>query len=77
MEDGQCRRPFARSVSRNECCKYEHDVGFTEKEMSDQEFFFASAIGNGNSCNSCIGMHFYRIFHFHNKLINIPFFRFM
>lgn len=56
MDGGKCKNPLSRYVSKAECCSAGPDVGFTEKEMNEFEFFFATAIGDGTSCTSCIGM---------------------
>ncbi|XP_031634012.1 follistatin isoform X2 [Contarinia nasturtii] len=43
-----------RNVSREKCCGGDDDVGFTEKEMTEFEYFFATALGDGTACSSCI-----------------------
>lgn len=55
--NGKCKQPMARNVSKEDCCAAGHDVGFSEKEMSEFEYFFATAIGDGTSCSSCIGQY--------------------
>lgn len=55
MESGKCKQPLAANVTKEECCSAGPEVGFTEKEMSQFEYFFAMAIGDGTSCNSCLG----------------------
>lgn len=44
-----------RNISREKCCGGSDDVGFTEKEMSEFEYFFATALGDGTVCSSCLG----------------------
>lgn len=46
-----------RNVSREQCCGGGDDVGFTEKEMTEFEYFFATALGDGTACSSCIGKY--------------------
>lgn len=58
MEGGKCRHPLQRQVSKEDCCAAGPDVGFTEKDMNEYEFFFATALGDGTSCTSCIGKNF-------------------
>ena len=55
MESGKCKQPLARNVSKEDCCGAGPDVGFTEKELNQFEFFFATAIGDGATCSSCVG----------------------
>lgn len=44
-----------RNISKEKCCGGGDDVGFTEKELSEFEYFFAMALGDGTACSSCIG----------------------
>lgn len=55
MQNGKCKQPMARNVSKNDCCAAGNDMGFSEREMNEFEYFFATAIGDGTSCSSCIG----------------------
>ena len=57
MEGGKCKHPISRHVTKADCCAAGPDVGFTEKEMSEYEYFFATAVGEGTSCSSCIGKY--------------------
>lgn len=54
-QSGKCKHPMERNVSKEKCCGGGDDVGFTEKEMSEFEYFFATALGDGTTCGSCIG----------------------
>lgn len=51
-----------RNISKEECCGGGEDVGYTEKEMSEFEYFFATALGDGTVCSSCIGKRSKRYF---------------
>ncbi|XP_055320206.1 uncharacterized protein LOC129577357 isoform X2 [Sitodiplosis mosellana] len=53
-QGGKCKHPMERNVSREKCCGGGDDVGFTEKEMTEFEYFFATALGDGTACGSCI-----------------------
>lgn len=53
--NGKCKRPVQRSISKAECCAAGPDAGFTEKDMSDYEYFFATSLGENSECMSCIG----------------------
>lgn len=64
MQNGKCKQPMARNVSKNDCCAAGNDVGFTERDLNEFEFFFATAIGDGTSCSSCIGQFFFFLTHF-------------
>lgn len=44
-----------RKVTKEKCCANGDDVGFTDREMNEFEFFFATALGDGTACASCIG----------------------
>lgn len=46
-----------RNVTKEKCCSNGDDVGFTEKEMNEFEYFFATALGDGRACSSCIGTY--------------------
>lgn len=54
-QTGKCKHPMERNVSKEKCCGGSDDVGFTEKEMSEFEYFFATALGDGMACSSCLG----------------------
>lgn len=55
-QTGKCKHPMERNVSKEKCCGgSDDDIGFTEKEMSEFEYFFATALGDGTACSSCIG----------------------
>lgn len=54
-QTGKCKHPMERNISREKCCGGSDDVGFTEKEMSEFEYFFATALGDGTVCSSCLG----------------------
>lgn len=56
-QNGKCKHPMERNVTKEKCCSNGDDVGFTEKDMNEFEYFFATALGDGMACNSCIGMH--------------------
>lgn len=56
--NGKCKRPVQRSISKAECCAAGPDAGFTEKDMSDYEYFFATSLGENSECMSCIGLIF-------------------
>lgn len=62
MQNGKCKQPMARNVSKNDCCAAGSDVGFTERDLNEFEFFFATAIGDGTSCSSCIGQFLFLLF---------------
>lgn len=53
--EGKCKEPIQRNISKENCCSAGPNVGFTEKELNDFEYFFATAIGDGSTCTSCIG----------------------
>lgn len=63
MDVGSCKQPQRRFVSRNECCggngAAPSNLGFTESDMNDQEWFMAAAIGEGTSCSSCLGNYYF------------------
>lgn len=46
-----------RNVTKEKCCSNGDDVGFTEKDMNEFEYFFATALGDGMACTSCIGIN--------------------
>ena len=54
-QSGKCKHPMERNISKEKCCGGGEDVGFTEKELSEFEYFFATALGDGTTCSSCIG----------------------
>lgn len=53
-QSGKCKHPMERNISKEKCCGGGDDVGFTEKELSEFEYFFATALGDGTACSSCI-----------------------
>lgn len=53
-----------RNISKEKCCGGGDDVGFTEKELSEFEYFFATALGDGTACSSCIGKHEFKWYSF-------------
>ncbi|KAJ6640905.1 putative cytochrome P450 6d5 [Pseudolycoriella hygida] len=52
--EGKCKEPIQRNVSKESCCSAGPNVGFTEKDLNDFEYFFATAIGDGSACTSCL-----------------------
>lgn len=54
--EGKCKEPIQRNISKEKCCSAGPDVGFTEKDLNDFEYFFATAIGDGSTCSSCLGI---------------------
>lgn len=54
-QDGKCKHPMERNVTKETCCSYGSDVGYSDKEMNEFEYFFATALGDGTTCSSCIG----------------------
>ncbi|XP_055380259.1 uncharacterized protein LOC129611242 [Condylostylus longicornis] len=55
LQNGKCKEIFSRNITKEECCKPGNDdFAFTDKELSEAEYFLATAIGDGTACSSCI-----------------------
>jgi hypothetical protein len=54
MESGKCNKLYTKNITRDECCQAGYDMGYTDRDVSQVEAFFADAFNDGVTCSSCL-----------------------
>jgi hypothetical protein len=54
MENGKCNKLYTKNITRDECCRAGYDMGYTDRDVSQVEAFFADAFNDGVTCSSCL-----------------------
>ncbi|XP_037828382.1 putative uncharacterized protein DDB_G0277255 isoform X1 [Lucilia sericata] len=54
LDNGKCNEIFSLNISKSECCGANQEFAYTEREPTNVEYFFATAIGGGMECSPCL-----------------------
>ncbi|XP_075169004.1 follistatin isoform X2 [Haematobia irritans] len=54
LGNGKCNEIFSFNISKSDCCGANQEFAYTEREPTNVEYFFATAIGGGMECTPCL-----------------------
>ncbi|XP_059225404.1 uncharacterized protein LOC106092422 isoform X2 [Stomoxys calcitrans] len=54
LGNGKCNEVFSFNVSKSDCCGANQEFAYTDREPTNVEYFFATAIGGGMECTPCL-----------------------
>lgn len=54
LDNGKCNEMFSLNISKSECCGANQEFAYTDREPTNVEYFFATAIGGGMECSPCL-----------------------
>ncbi|XP_005192058.2 uncharacterized protein LOC101890976 isoform X1 [Musca domestica] len=54
LGNGKCNEIFSFNVSKSDCCGANQEFAYTDREPTNVEYFFATAIGGGMECTPCL-----------------------
>lgn len=57
LGNGKCDEIFSFNVSKSDCCGANQEFAYTDREPTNVEYFFATAIGGGMECTPCLGSY--------------------
>ncbi|XP_053963998.1 uncharacterized protein LOC128866953 [Anastrepha ludens] len=52
QSNGKCSEIYLRNSTKVECCRYP-ELFYTDRDVTDVEFFFATTVGDGMTCSPC------------------------
>ncbi|XP_034479837.1 uncharacterized protein LOC117785737 isoform X2 [Drosophila innubila] len=53
LGSGKCNQIFSTNITKSDCCGSSQTFSYTDRELSNVEYFFATAIGGGVECVPC------------------------
>ncbi|XP_055921036.1 uncharacterized protein LOC129952469 [Eupeodes corollae] len=54
MDNGKCQSAYSKNMTKAQCCGKNQMYSYTEKNLSNVEYFFALALGGGTECVPCL-----------------------
>lgn len=54
MDNGKCETVYSKNMTKAQCCGKNQMFSYTEKNLSNVEYFFALALGGGTECVPCL-----------------------
>lgn len=54
MDNGKCETVYSKNITKAQCCGKNQMFSYTEKNLSNVEYFFALALGGGTECVPCL-----------------------
>ncbi|XP_067631873.1 uncharacterized protein Fs [Eurosta solidaginis] len=52
QSNGKCSEIYLRNSTKAECCRYP-ELYYTDRDVTEVEFFFATTVGDGMTCSPC------------------------
>ncbi|XP_039954601.1 uncharacterized protein LOC120770953 [Bactrocera tryoni] len=52
QSNGKCSEIYLRNSTKAECCRYP-ELFYTDRDVTDVEFFFTTTVGDGMTCSPC------------------------
>ncbi|XP_020712732.1 putative uncharacterized protein DDB_G0277255 isoform X2 [Ceratitis capitata] len=52
QSNGKCSEIYLRNSTKTECCRYP-ELFYTDRDVTDVEFFFSTTVGDGMTCSPC------------------------